>query len=90
MSNEEAAAFYVARAKSHLERGELARASHLFHTAALHDPSNAAARDGAASADRMLEEARHSAIFSPGPSTSRPRSRRRRRRPWWRRLLGVA
>jgi hypothetical protein len=90
MTNEEAAEFYARRAEAAENTGNYARANHLFHTAALHDPNNADARVGIERTGPICEEQQRVAAADPPPvieTHSRAHRRHRRRRPWWKKAL---
>ena len=91
MTNEEAAAFYVRRAVMAENGGNYGRANHLFHTAALHDPTNVDASAGIERTGPICEQQQKAATAAPAPATythqHSPGRRRRTRRPWWKRAL---
>jgi ferric-dicitrate binding protein FerR (iron transport regulator) len=83
MTNQEAAAYYVRRAASAHGNGEYARANRLYHSAVLHDASNADARRGLEETNNLPDPPGRAG----GPAGSR--RLRRYRRPWWKRLSGI-
>jgi hypothetical protein len=91
MTNEEAAMFYVRRAASAQQLGNFARANHLFHTAALHDPNNIDARVGIERTGPLCEQQQKmnaAALARAADTQPTPRHRHRHRhRPWWKKAL---
>lgn len=91
MTNEEAAVFYVRRATVAEESGNVARANHLFHTAALHDPNNVDARYGIDRTGTICEQQQTVAAAAHPHVTEAPHAprhrHRRKHRPWWKKAL---
>lgn len=85
MTNEEAAAYYVRRARAAESHGELPRANRFYHSAILHDPNNLEAKRGF---DQTAGQGKSNQPEQVVLKSHHAR-RRRHRRPWWKRFLGM-